>query len=55
VEHSGPAIAKNRGADGARSVLETDREKVVISDRFPSYEWVERRHYRWTRLRILRR
>ena len=48
-------IADNRGADVARSIVGTDREKVVISDRFPSYEWVERRHYRWTRLRILRR
>jgi Transposase IS66 family len=34
-------IADNRGADVARSILGTDREKVVISDRFPSYDWIE--------------
>jgi hypothetical protein len=41
---SGSAIAEIRGADGARSVLETDREQVVINDRFPSYEWGAFRH-----------
>ena len=35
-------IADNRGADVARSIVGTDPEKVVISDRFPSYDWIER-------------
>jgi hypothetical protein len=34
-------IADNRGADVVRSILGTDKEKVVVSDRFPSYEWIE--------------
>src|SRR6516165_2726140 len=44
-------IADNRGADVARSILGTDREKVVISDRFPSYGWIEQHQYRWSHLR----
>jgi transposase len=41
-------IADNRGADVARSILGTDREKVVISDRFPSYDWIEQHQYCWS-------
>lgn len=44
-------IADNRGAGVARSILGTDRAKVVISDRFPSYDWIERRQYCWAHLR----
>jgi transposase len=44
-------IADNRGADVARSILGTDKTKVVISDRFPSYDWVERHQYCWSHLR----
>jgi transposase len=44
-------IADNRVADVARSILGTDREKVVISDRFPSYDWTERHQYCWSHLR----
>jgi transposase len=44
-------IADNRGADVARSILGTDREKVVVSDRFPSYDWVEQHQYCWSHLR----
>jgi transposase len=44
-------IADNRGADVARSIVGTDPEKVVISDRFPSYDWIERHQYCWSHLR----
>ena len=44
-------IADNRGADVARSILGTDRAKVVISDRFPSYDWIEQHQYCWSHLR----
>jgi transposase len=44
-------IADNRGADVARSIVGTDREKVVISDRFPSYDWIEQHQYCWSHLR----
>jgi transposase len=44
-------IADNRGADVARSILGADREKVVISDRFPSYDWIEQHQYCWSHLR----
>jgi transposase len=44
-------IADNRGAGVARSILGTDRKKVVISDRFPSYDWIERHQYCWSHLR----
>ncbi|WP_406700688.1 IS66 family transposase [Singulisphaera sp. Ch08] len=44
-------IADNRGADVARSILGTDKTKVAISDRFPSYDWIERRQYCWSHLR----
>ena len=44
-------IADNRGADVARSILGTDPAKVVISDRFPSYDWIEQHQYCWSHLR----
>lgn len=44
-------IADNRGADVARSILGTDREKVLISDRFPSYDWIEQHQFCWLHLR----
>jgi len=44
-------VADNRGADVARSILGTDREKVVISDRFPSYDWIEQHQYCWSHVR----
>jgi transposase len=44
-------IADNRGADVARSIVGTGPEKVVISDRFPSYDWIERHQYCWSHLR----
>jgi transposase len=44
------AIATSRGADVARDLLGTDRRKVVISDRFKSYGWIERRRYCWAHL-----
>jgi len=44
-------IVDNRGADVARSILGTDQTKVVISDRFPSYDWIKRHQYCWSHLR----
>src|SRR4051812_73530 len=44
-------IADNRGADVARSILGIDRRKVVISDRFSSYDWIEQHQYCWSHLR----
>ena len=44
-------IADNRGADVARTILGTDKAKVVISDRFPSYDWIEQHQYCWSHLR----
>jgi transposase len=44
-------IAKSRGAEVARGLLGTDRRKVVISDRFKSYAWAERRQLCWAHLR----
>jgi len=44
-------IADNRGADVARSILGTDEAKVAISDRFPSYDWIEQHQYCWSHLR----
>jgi transposase len=44
-------IADNRDAGVARSILGVDKAKVVISDRFPSYDWVEQRQYCWSHLR----
>src|SRR4051794_1348096 len=44
-------IADNRGADVARSILGTSDTKVVISDRFPSYDWIEEHQYCWSHLR----
>jgi transposase len=43
-------IAPSRGADVARAMLGTGRRKVVISDRFKSYGWVERRQFCWAHL-----
>jgi transposase len=40
-------IARSRGADVARGMLGNDRRKVVISDRFKSYNWINRRQYCW--------
>jgi transposase len=44
-------IADNRGGDVARSILGIDRQKVVISDRFSSYDWIEEHQYCWSHLR----
>jgi transposase len=44
-------IADNRGADVARSILGTDKTKVAISDRFPSYDWIEQHQFCWSHLR----
>jgi transposase len=44
-------IADNRGADVARSILGTDKTKIVVSDRFPSYDWIEQHQYCWSHLR----
>jgi transposase len=44
-------IADGRGADVARSILGTDEAKGVISDRFPSYDWIEQQRYCWSHLR----
>src|SRR4051794_28032183 len=44
-------IADNRGADVARSIPGTDKTKIVISDRFPSYDWIEQHQYCWSHLR----
>src|ERR1700745_2700532 len=41
-------IADNRGAGVSRSILGTDKAKVAISDRFPSYDWIEQRQYCWS-------
>ena len=43
-------IATSRGADVARSILGSDRRKVVISDRFQSDAWIKRRQYCWAHL-----
>jgi transposase len=43
-------IATSRGADVARGLLGVDRRKVVVSDRFKSYDWIERRQYCWAHL-----
>src|SRR5512144_1025767 len=37
------AIATSRGAEVAKRLLGSDRRKVVISDRFRSYNWIRRR------------
>jgi transposase len=44
-------IAKSRGADVARGLLGAAARKVVISDRFKSYNWIKRRQYCWSHLR----
>jgi transposase len=43
-------IADNRGADVARSIVGPDKTKVVISDRFPSYDWIGQHRYCWSHL-----
>ncbi|WP_165227055.1 IS66 family transposase [Aquisphaera insulae] len=43
-------IADNRGADVTRSILGTDKSKVV-SDRFSGYDWVKQHQYCWSHLR----
>jgi transposase len=35
----------------ARSILGTDKAKVVISDRFSSYDWIEQHQFCWSHLR----
>jgi transposase len=44
------AIATSRGADVAKGLLGADRRKVVVSDRFKSYNWIKRRQYCWAHL-----
>jgi transposase len=44
------AIVTSRGADVAKDLLGTDRRKVVISDRFKSYNWIKRRQFCWAHL-----
>jgi transposase len=44
-------IADNRGADVARSIHGPDRTRVVISDRFPGYDWIEQHRDCWAHLR----
>src|SRR4051812_2387270 len=43
-------IAKSRGADVARRMLGTGARKVVVSDRFKSYNWIKRRQYCWAHI-----
>ena len=33
-------IAETRGVSVARTLLGTERPQVVISDRFPGYDWI---------------
>jgi transposase len=51
VELTAFTIADNRGADVARTILGTDKTKVVISDRFPSYDRIEQHQFCWSHLR----
>src|SRR5512147_2400671 len=44
------AIATSRGAEVARDLLGSNRRKVVISDRFCSYNWIKRRQFCWAHL-----
>ena len=44
-------IADHRGADVARLILGTDKTKLVVSDRFPSYDWIEQHQYCWSHRR----
>ena len=44
-------IAPTRGAEVARAMLGTAARKVVISDRFKSYNWIKRRQFCWAHLR----
>jgi transposase len=43
-------IARSRGADVARRMLGTGARKIVISDRFKSYNWIKRRQYCWAHI-----
>ena len=43
-------VARSRGADVARRMLGTEARKVVISDRFKSYNWIKRRQYCWAHI-----
>jgi transposase len=43
-------IARSRGADVARRMLGTGARKVVISDRFKSYNWIKRRQFCWAHI-----
>jgi transposase len=45
------AIAASRGAAVARGILGTATGMVVVSDRFPSYGWIETRQFCWAHLR----
>ena len=45
-------IAKSRGAKVAQALLGTDPDQIVISDRYPGYEWIiENRQPCWAHLR----
>lgn len=44
-------IARSRGSDVAKSLLGEPPVPVVVSDRFPSYNWIGTRQYCWARLR----
>lgn len=44
-------IAPTRGAEVARAMLGHAARKVVICDRFKSYDWIERRLFCWAHLR----
>jgi transposase len=44
-------IATSRGAEVAKAMLGTAAGKVVISDRFKSYNWIKRRQFCWAHLR----
>src|SRR5262249_2305336 len=44
-------IADNRGADVVHAIVGTPPEKVVTSDPFPSYDWIEQQQYCWSHRR----
>jgi transposase len=44
-------IARSRGSDVAKGLLGEAPTPVVVSDRFPSYNWIETRQYCWAHLR----
>jgi transposase len=43
-------IAASRGSEVAKDILGTDRRKVVVSDRFKGYVWINRRQFCWAHL-----